>query len=363
MPHSYSHYCNILCALMLTQFSLSVASTGAPQVESEPVLLVAPFDSSKAQAAQAALAKQLNVDTKVTNKSGIELILIPPGEYLRGSSEADVAYVLRADSEHVLKALHFVSEQPQHRVRITKPFHMASTETTQDQFQKVLGRNTAWFSKAGFGADEIKGQNTSQFPMERVTWFDAIEFCNKLSENEKYSPCYELQNIERDKDLSIKNASVRIVNGKGYRLPTEAEWEYACRAGTSTAFHCGDALAGNQANVDFGFPFGTATKSLTLNRTSKVASYPANNFGIYDMSGNVNEWCHDAHDDSAYREFEKSVATDPVVTKPTENRVVRGGSWKYYGRGARSSHRGANSPESRDSSYGFRVVRICESKT
>ena len=131
----------------------------------------------------------------------MELRLIPTGEYLRGSSDADVAAAVKADpyfSAELAKA-----EQPQHRVRITQPFYMAKYETTQGDFQKLLKRNTAKFRAGGEYARDVRGMITTQFPIENVTWFDAIEFCNALSRAENKKLCYELTDIERDTDESI----------------------------------------------------------------------------------------------------------------------------------------------------------------
>ena len=325
-----------------------------------PGLLIAPFDSDQARAGQDAWAKHLNVVRTTTSPSGVELVLIPPGEYLRGSNDADVELALKSDSS--LKPEYFKDQQPQHRVRITKPFYMAKFETTQEQLQKVLGRNTAHFSSKGGGKEKVSGLNTARFPAETVTWFDCLEFCNKLSELEGKTLCYDLGDIERNEDRSIKNATVRIMNGTGYRLPTEGEWEYACRAGTTTAFHFGDKLNGIQANVDGRYPFGT-TKGPYLERPTTVGAYDPNRFGLYDMCGNVWEWCQDGYNESAYPTFSGKLATDPLFNTDVQNRVLRGGSWYNFSGSTRSADRSRVTPGNRDINFGFRVVCFCGPST
>ena len=140
--------------------------------------------------------------------------------------------------------------------------------------------------------------------------------------------------------------------GRVYRLPTEAEWEYACRAGTKTAFHYGDSLSSKQANFDGNFPYGGADKGPYLERTAKVGTYAANAFGLYDMHGNVWEWCQDWY-------TEKPLGgEDPMVTTAASIRVVRGGSWINFGRCCRSAFRFWFEPGNRYDYLGFRVAAV-----
>src|SRR5262249_46839160 len=149
---------------------------------------------------------------------------------------------------------------------ITRPFYLGVFPVTQAQYQSVAGRNPSANSATGSERDNVAGLCTDDFPVEMVTWAAAVRFCKKLSA------------------LAAEKAA-----GRGDRLPTEAEWEYACRAGTSTAFHFGDSLSSTQANFDGRGPYGGAAQGPFLNRTSKVGSYRPNAFGLYDMHGNVFE--------------------------------------------------------------------------
>src|SRR5439155_14541379 len=137
---------------------------------------------------------------------------------------------------------------------------------TQAEYQAVMGDNVASFQESGRNRAVVVGMDTGRFPVDQATWHQAVEFCRRLSEREP---------------------------GRTYRLPSEAEWEYACRAGTTTAFHFGGTLSSHQANFDGDRPYGNAPRGPFLGRTSAVGSYPPNAFGLHDMHGNLWEWCAD----------------------------------------------------------------------
>ena len=261
-----------------------------------------------------------------TSKStGMKLALIPAGTFQMGSSPADVRAALQADSN--LKEEYLKAEQPQHSVRITQPFYMGVYEVTQGEYESVMGTNPSRFSKTRSGKSDVSGMDTSKFPVEAVSWDDAQEFCRKLSAKD----------------------------GVTYRLPTEAEWEYACRANTTTPFHFGSTLNGDKANVGGNFPYGTTTKGKCLERTTTVGAYAKNDFGLFDMHGNVWEWCEDVYDEKAYGNRSGTTA-DPKVTSGSKYRVLRGGSWFNYSQNARSAYRFDYSPDDRYTFFGFRVV-------
>ncbi len=261
---------------------------------------------------QSALVKE------ITNSIGMRLRLIPAGTFRMGSPESE---------EKRLKA-----EGPQHEVEITKPFYMGVYEVTQAEYEKVMGKNPSWFSKNGTGSDNVKGLDTSSFPVESVSWNDAVEFCKKLSEL-----------------ASEKRA------GRVYRLPTEAEWEYACRGGSKKyqVLAFGNSLSSKQANFDGNYPYGGAEKGTYLRRTCKVGSYQANGFGLYDMHGNVWEWCNDFYSDETYI---KDKRADPVGPNKGDRRSMRGGSWGNGGDVCRSALRSLSDPDYRGRLIGFRVV-------
>ena len=242
------------------------------------------------------------------NSIGMKLALIPAGKFLMGSPASE--------------AERSGDEGPQHEVEITKPFYLGIHPVTQEQYATVMGKNPAHFTK-----DEGGGPS---HPVEQVSWEDAVEFCHKLSE---------------------KPEEKRL--GRMYRLPTEAEWEYACRGGAPSArpVHFGDSLSSAQANFNGNYPYGGESKGQYLERTTAVGSYKANAFGLFDMHGNVWEWCADW-----FRDYPRKSLKDPAGPATGTHRVLRGGSWSYFGHDCRSAFRDYDDPGYRSHSVGFRVV-------
>ena len=251
----------------------------------------------------------------LTNSIGMQLALIPAGKFTMGSPLTEAERLL---------------EEVPHEVVITTPFYMGIHEVTQQQFQQIMGEKP----RARFSGRS----DESDLPMELVTWQEANQFCDKLSQMP------EEQNA-----------------GRTYRLPTEAEWEYACRAGTTRAFSFGDSLSSRDANFNGNYPYGTAEKGPYARKTTKVGSYPANDFGLFDMHGNVSEWCADWYDANYYRDSPtEDPLGPPVGVMPTDfgnyYLVIRGGSWMDEARACRSAYRFRAMPENRYEVIGFRVV-------
>ena len=231
-------------------------------------------------------------DDMVENSIGMKLAWIPPGEFLMGSPN-DFPFLRD-----------YPNELPQHRVEISKGFFMGTTPVTQGQYKAVIDSNPSRF----------KGND---LPVDSVSWDDAVEFCSKLSEKE----------------------------GKTYRLPTEAQWEYGCRAGTTERFYFAD----DSADLSYYAWYYRNSN----NTTHPVSQKKPNAFGLYDMHGNVSEWCADWYDEHFYS---KSPESDPRGPKSGKYRVLRGGSWCIFPRFCRSAFRGGNTPSHRAIVYGFRVV-------
>ena len=277
------------------------------------------------------------VDSLQSQWLGIKFVFLKPGEFSMGSKRSEKRR--REDESN-------------HKVQISKPFLIAQKEITQKEYLTVMGAVPSWFSQSGEGKAKIKTP-TEDFPVDSVSWFDAIEFCNQLSKRDEFPPYYEITSIKTDQN-SIVSAEVKMKGGIGYRLPTEAEWEYACRAGSSTPFHFGEPKGKGNANFHYRRSHYGGSSSYALGRTTTVGSYKPNAWGLYDMHGNVAEWCWDVYDESYY---EKSPRADPLGPKTGIHRVLRGGSFLVNETRCRSAARFWSFPGEGKFYTGIRVAR------
>jgi formylglycine-generating enzyme required for sulfatase activity len=231
-----------------------------------------------------------------------DFAFIGPGTFEMGSPEAEPG---RSDDE------------TQHKVTLTRPFWLQTTEVTQGQWRAVMGSNPSHFAQCG-----------ADCPVDQVTWEDAVAYVNALSDKEKLERCYEGERL-----------AFKGLDCKGYRLPTEAEWEYAARAGNRDARYGDlDAVGWHLENAGF--------------RTHKVGQKGPNRWGLHDMLGGVWEWVHDWHGP-----FDNEAAEDPTGPPSGTSRVRRGGSWGNEASHLRAAARNIHTPGGRYGSYGFRVAR------
>jgi formylglycine-generating enzyme required for sulfatase activity len=283
-------------------------------------------------------------------------VLIPAGEFDMGSPDRDQ---VAADDE-----------KPQHRVRITRPFYLDATEITRGRFRRVvestgLTTEAERDGKGGWGWNETAAKferdskytwrnagfpQTDEHPVVNVSWNDAVAFCNRLSELDGLKPYYHFGDGEQS-------------GGDGYRLPTEAEWEYACRARSTARYASGDdpetlAEVGNiaDATAKRKYPdWTTIAASDGYLYTAPVGRFKPNGFGLFDMHGNVWEWCWDGYEAEYYK---GSPDADPSGPLNASVRVGRGGSGFSDPRLARSARRFRDEPGYRDGLLGFRVARV-----
>lgn len=241
------------------------------------------------------------VPASITNSLGMKMLWCPPGEFLMGSPKDEKE---RNENEN------------QVQVRVSRGFWMACTPVTQGQWQALMGNNPSYF------------KGSKDLPVEQVSWDDASEFCAKLNELGKFP------------------------SGFRYALPTEAQWEYACRAGTITPFHFGSILNGTAANCDAIRPYGTVIEGTYFGPTTNVGCYASNAWGLYDMHGNVWEWCADWFGGALLG------GTDPTGPATGAHRVVRGGAFGYAAADCRAASRGGDEPGYRYDNLGFRPVLV-----
>ncbi len=335
--------CRMSVRLLVLGRLLTILFTGCGQ--SAPP--ATPLDAAAVKKMQEASADDLGVPVEITNSISMRLALIPAGEFVMGTSKEEFHRFMQLYPYENRKF--YESECPSHRVRISKPFYLGVHEVTVGEF-RVFMNATDYKTEAeeydGPVWNDVNGDwevpdqrytwDVAEFsqkddqPVVNVTWNDAKAFCEWLCETE----------------------------GERYRLPTEAEWEYACRAGTTTPFHFGSQLNGTEANCYGDWPYGTETKGPNLERTSTVGSYQPNAFGLYDMHGNVDEWCQDWYAEDYYANSPVDDPQGPSQGSESQGsvRVFRGGSWKSIARCCRSAMRLSCTPSSWGDGMGIRMA-------
>jgi formylglycine-generating enzyme len=322
------------------------------------IVIVGPLFLTYSSPAVAAESKT-NAYRQITNSIGMKLTLIPSGEFMMGSKESPdetAAFINQHYPDDVQVPNFFTDEHPRHRVRITRAFYLGTYHVTRGQFRKFVlsaryktdaeksakpgafGWNP---ERTGFGFNknsswrDVGFEQTDDHPVVDISWNDAIAFCKWLSRKE----------------------------GQTYRLPTEAEWEYACRAGTTTRYYSGNdpeslARVGNVADAAAKTKFpdwnGTIKASDGYIFTSPAGSFQPNAFGLYDMHGDAWQWCSDWYGEEYYATSPKD---DPIGPDSGGGRVIRGGSWNSRPTLARSAERVKQTPDDRDFLTGFRVAK------
>lgn len=282
---------------------------------------------------------QADVDLKpgelLTSSSGMRWRFIPAGSFLMGSPAEELG--------------RNTDEGPRHNVEVTRPFWMKETEVTQGEYTQVLGLNPSFFSACG-----------DDCPVEEVTWFDALYFANRLSGLEGLEACYVLADCTGTPGAGLNCEGQtsdfwpKGLGCRGYRLPTEAEWEYAARAGTTSAWYNGGI--GDLPSCRYN-SFADAIAWYCNNPRDPihpVGLKPANAWNIRDMAGNVWEWCWDWYGASYYGQ---SPLEDPLGPTAGTDRTLRGGGWNDSAADVRSSNRSWFGPADYSTYIGFRLVR------
>ena len=278
---------------------------------------------AKLSAKQVAAAKTLGVPVAIENSLGMRFVLIPAGTFMMGSRDSS-AEVARRCAMPNAQAGWFHDEHPRHEVRLTTAFYMSIHEVTQACYDSLTPRNRDERNRRP--ADEIPESLLGpDRPVVKVSWEEAKKFCESLGR------------LEGEQ-------------GRHYTLPTEAQWEYAARGNTKTPFAFGETVSTDQANYHGGYIYAQGQRGPYREKSLPVGSLAANAWGLFDMHGNVAEWCTDR-----YGHYSRDIVTDPMGPDEGNERVVRGGSWRSYPGACRSALRLKGGPTSKTDTTGFRV--------
>ncbi|MDR0704607.1 MAG: SUMF1/EgtB/PvdO family nonheme iron enzyme [Planctomycetaceae bacterium] len=268
------------------------------------------------------LQQKIEKLTTITTPKGMKLRRIPNGRFYMGSH----------DSDEYLRN----NEHPQHRVQITRNLFVGVYPVTQGEFSQLMGFNPS------ITADK------EGCPVDSVTWYSAVEYCNKMSELEELSPFYELKAVKRRTTGTIEKAEIVVLGGTGYRLLTEAEWEYTCRAGSITPWCYGDQV---MEVGDYAWHYDNSSME-----THPVGEKKPNSWGLFDMHGNVMEWCHDWYGEFYYQQCSED-EENPTGPQEGMAKVLRGGAWQFGAEATRCAYRNSSSPDTSSGVIGFRICR------
>jgi sulfatase modifying factor 1 len=293
--------------------------------EPEKKAPVDPMAWVKVSKEQVAAAKKLGVPVALTNSIGMRFVLIPAGTFKMGSQDS----VEKVHAKCIGVSVNpdwATDEHPVHKVKITRAFYMSIYEVDAKTLESVAPRPNETKDQKDANKRRRRGDPRAKTPVpaQKVWWGEAVTFCEKLTAKD----------------------------GRKYRLPTEAEWEYACRAGTTTPFSFGETVLTNQVNCNHFFPYsdkGIAAPAWQAGGAKAGGSYPPNAWGLHEMHGNTSEWCSDW-----YAPYTKKSQTDPKGPKTGTERVVRGGGSINSPSVCRSAKRSSYAPQ--NGSIGFRVV-------
>lgn len=310
--------------------------------DSTPLMATSVMSATEARACQEAWADHLDLPAEYTNSIGMRFRLIPPGDFVMGAAPNERQGALTkiaADQTH--KKLVVQSETPAHKVVITRPFYICEHEVRQSDYIAIMNSNTSRFAPIGKVTphmEKVRFMDTRSFPVDSVGWMDAALFCARLTLAESvtiYPPESPAEGLPEETG--------------GYRLPTEAEWEYCCRAGTQTAYW--NASSAERLNEVAWIDTNSDA------RTHTVGERAANPFGLVDMHGNVAEWVQDTWHETFYDQFSVLSAVDPVGPRPLASQhIARGGDFLSSAEFCRAASRSEFDLESSNINVGFRPV-------